>query len=118
MIPVTSFKNTPVGVLGLGKSGLVAAQALAAGGADVMAWDDGAKTREAAAAQGVKLVDLATADLGKMRSLVLSPGIPHTYPKPHPVVVRAQQAGAEIIGDIELLARTQPDATYLGITGT
>jgi UDP-N-acetylmuramoylalanine--D-glutamate ligase len=118
MIPVTSFNGIKVGVLGLGKSGLVAAQALAAGGAEVMAWDDGAKSREAAAAQGVKIVDLATADLGKMRSLVLSPGIPHTYPKPHPIVVRARAASAEIIGDIELLARTRPEATYLGITGT
>ncbi len=118
MIPVTSFKGIPVGVLGLGKSGLVAAQALAAGGADVMAWDDGAKTRETAAAQGVRIVDLGAADLGKMHSLVLSPGIPHTYPAPHPVVVKARAAGAEIIGDIELLGRTQPAASYLGITGT
>jgi UDP-N-acetylmuramoylalanine--D-glutamate ligase len=118
MIPVTSFKGIPVGVLGLGKSGLVAAQALASGGAKVMAWDDGAKTREAAAAQGVPIVDLAAADLAKMPSLVLSPGIPHTYPAPHPIVARAREAGAEIIGDIELLGRTQREASYVGITGT
>jgi UDP-N-acetylmuramoylalanine--D-glutamate ligase len=53
-----------------------------------------------------------------MASLVLSPGIPHTYPMPHPVVTRARDAGAEIIGDIELLARTQREAGYVGITGT
>ena len=33
MIDLSAFKNVPVGVLGLGKSGLVAAQALARGGA-------------------------------------------------------------------------------------
>jgi UDP-N-acetylmuramoylalanine--D-glutamate ligase len=118
MIQVTSFSGIPVGVLGLGKSGLVAAQALASGGAEIMAWDDSAKTREAASARGVPIVDLTTADLGKMPALVLSPGIPHTHPAPHPVVVRARAAGAEIIGDIELLARTQRESSYLGITGT
>ena len=118
MIPVTGFKDVSVGVLGLGKSGLVAAQALGLGGAKVMAWDDNAKTRDAAASAGVPIVELGTADLAGMRSLVLSPGIPHTHPAPHQVVSRAKAAGAEIIGDIELLARTRPKARYAGITGT
>src|SRR6266849_6930540 len=118
MIAVSSFSGVPVGVLGLGKSGFVAAQALARGGAEVMAWDDDVKKRDAAAAAGVTIVDLRSADLAAMPSLVLSPGIPHSYPAPHPVVARARAADAEIIGDIELLARTQRDAAYVGITGT
>jgi UDP-N-acetylmuramoylalanine--D-glutamate ligase len=118
MIAVSSFRGIPVGVLGLGKSGFVAAQALARGGAEVMAWDDDVKKRDAAAAAGVTIVDLRSADLAAMPSLVLSPGIPHSYPAPHPVVARARAAGTEIIGDIELLARTQRDAAYIGITGT
>src|ERR1700732_2643885 len=118
MIPVRSFSDIPTGVLGLGKSGLVAAQALAAGGARVMAWDDDVKKRDAAAGRGGRGVDFSAADLRGMPSLVLSPGIPHTHPAPHPVVARAREAGAEIIGDIELLARTQRDAAYIGITGT
>src|SRR6266849_7383732 len=118
MIAVSSFSGVPVGVLGLGKSGFVAAQALARGGAEVMAWDDDVKKRDAAAAAGVTIVDLRSADLAAMPSLVLSPGIPHSYPAPHPVVARARAADAEIIGDIELLARTRRAATYVGITGT
>jgi UDP-N-acetylmuramoylalanine--D-glutamate ligase len=118
MIEVSSFSGIPVGVLGLGKSGFVAAQALARGGAEVMAWDDDLKKRDAAAEAGVTIVDLRSADLAVMPSLVLSPGIPHSHPAPHPVVARAREAGAEIIGDIELLARTQRDAAYIGITGT
>ncbi|MDB5407485.1 MAG: UDP-N-acetylmuramoyl-L-alanine--D-glutamate ligase [Rhodospirillales bacterium] len=118
MITVSAFKDRKIGVLGLGRSGLVAARALAAGGARVMAWDDAAATRDKAAAAGVAIVDLATADLAGMAALVLSPGIPHTHPAPHPVVVRAREAGAEIIGDIELLARTQREAAMVGITGT
>src|SRR5229473_1749685 len=35
-----------------------------------------------------------------------------------PAVLRAREAGSEIIGDIELLGRAQPDAFYVGITGT
>jgi UDP-N-acetylmuramoylalanine--D-glutamate ligase len=118
MIELSAFKGIPVGVLGLGKSGLVAAQALARGGAKVMAWDDDAGKRDTAAATGVAIVDLRSADLAAMSSLVLSPGIPHTHPAPHPVVTRAREAGAEIIGEIELLGRTQRDAAYIGITGT
>ena len=49
---------------------------------------------------------------------MLSPGIPHSFPAPHPAVVTARAAGAEIIGDIELLGRVQPQATVVGITGT
>ncbi|HZB93210.1 MAG TPA: UDP-N-acetylmuramoyl-L-alanine--D-glutamate ligase, partial [Stellaceae bacterium] len=51
-------------------------------------------------------------------ALVLSPGIPHRFPAPHPVAAEARAAGAEIIGDIELLARARPEATYVAVTGT
>src|SRR6201985_3269999 len=37
---------------------------------------------------------------------MLSPGVPLTHPKPHWTVEKAKAAGVEIIGDIELLART------------
>jgi UDP-N-acetylmuramoylalanine--D-glutamate ligase len=118
MIAVFPFDGIKTAVLGLGKSGLVAAKALMEGGAEVMAWDDDARKRAAAAAEDVPIVDLATAPLDEVPSLVLSPGIPHTWPKPHPIVARAKAAGLEIIGDIELLARTQREARWVGITGT
>jgi UDP-N-acetylmuramoylalanine--D-glutamate ligase len=117
MIVVDSFRGRPVGVLGLAKSGRAAAQALAAGGAEVLAWDDNAKVREALASE-VPLHDLTAANWREIPALVLSPGIPHSFPEPHPAVVGARKAGAEIIGDLELLARAQPDARYIGITGT
>jgi hypothetical protein len=108
----------PVAVLGLGKSGMATVEALLASGVDVAAWDDSAAGRETAAARGVPLVDLNTADLGDMRFLVQAPGIPLTFPEPHPVTTRARAAGCEIIGDIELLYRAEPEARYIGITGT
>ncbi|MEM6307121.1 MAG: UDP-N-acetylmuramoyl-L-alanine--D-glutamate ligase, partial [Pseudomonadota bacterium] len=45
MIPVQGYKDSTVVVLGMGRSGLTAARALAAGGARVICWDDGAAGR-------------------------------------------------------------------------
>ena len=119
MIDVFPFNGLPTPVLGLGRSGLAAAKALHLGGAEVWAWDDGEAARERARAEeGIEIVDLSKIDWREVTSLVLSPGIPHTFPKPHPIVRMAKEAGCEIIGDVELLGRTQRDAAYVGITGT
>ena len=118
MIPLADVKGRKVAVMGLGKSGLATAEALRAAGADVWAWDDGDKARAAAEAHGFAPVDLVRCRWGEVASLVLSPGIPHTYPKPHPVAALAKTHGVEIIGDIELLARSERHARYIGITGT
>ena len=118
MIPLADVKGRKVAVMGLGKSGLAAAEALRAAGAEVWAWDDSAKGRAAAKAHGFEPVDLTRARWDGVASLVLSPGIPHTYPKPHPAAVLAKARNIEIIGDIELLARSERRARYVGITGT
>jgi UDP-N-acetylmuramoylalanine--D-glutamate ligase len=118
VIDVFPFSGIPVAVLGLGKSGLVAARALKASGADVRAWDDSEEKRVAAAAEGIPIVDLRSADWSEISSLVISPGIPHSFPKPHPVAAKAKEAKVEVISDIELLARTQREASFVGITGT
>ena len=117
MIVVDDFAGQRVAVLGLARSGIATARALTAGGADVLAWDDKAAARNAVAGE-IPLADLAAADWRDIAALVLSPGIPHSFPEPHPAVLRAREAGAEMIGDIELLGRSQPNARYVGITGT
>ena len=58
MIPVRDFAGHPVAVMGLGRSGLAAARALAAGGAEVRAWDDNAAARAAAEDAGIAVTDL------------------------------------------------------------
>jgi UDP-N-acetylmuramoylalanine--D-glutamate ligase len=118
MIDLSLFEGSTFAVLGLGKSGLATARALKAGGATAWVWDDSAKTREDARQSGFDLVDLTSCDWSAVKALVLSPGIPHTHPAPHPVAVAARAAGKPIIGDIELLARAEPDASFIGITGT
>jgi len=112
------MRERGVAVLGLGRSGLVAAEALAASGARVMAWDDGDGARRAAAERGLPVTDLSAADWSAIEMLVLSPGIPDTYPAPHPIAARAKAADVPIVSDIELLARSRREAAYIGITGT
>lgn len=117
-IDLSAFAGRPFAVLGLGKSGLSAARALHAAGAQVRAWDDKEERRGEAQAEGIPVRELTDAELSDAPLLVLSPGIPHTHPAPHPVTERARAAGCEIVCDIELLARAERDAAYVGVTGT
>lgn len=118
MIPVTAFHDQTVAVFGLGRAGVAAAHALDLGGANVWAWDDNENTRAAAAAQGVTLTDLYLCDWEAPRALVLSPGVPLTHPSPHPVADMALAHARPVIGEVELLGWTVPEAEYIGITGT
>ena len=118
MIDLFYMQELPVAVMGLGKSGLATARALRDSGAEVRVWDDNPASRAAAEAEGFAVVDLATADLSDLTTIVWSPGIPHTFPKPHPVAERARALGIELICDIELLGRAERDCAFIGITGT
>jgi UDP-N-acetylmuramoylalanine--D-glutamate ligase len=122
MIPVHSFAGKRVAVFGLGGSGLVSAQALKAGGADVVAWDDSAASAKKAQEAGIATEDLRTIDWSKVAALVLAPGVPLTHPEPHWSVKLARGAGAEVIGDIELFCRERqrlaPTSRFIAISGT
>jgi UDP-N-acetylmuramoylalanine--D-glutamate ligase len=117
-LEIPGMQERIAAVLGLGKSGLAAALALKVSGARLWAWDDADDKRAAAAAAGINPIDLRNCDWRKPEFLVLSPGIPHRHPAPHPIAALAQANRKPIIGDIELLIRAVPEAGYLGITGT
>ncbi|MDO8902464.1 MAG: UDP-N-acetylmuramoyl-L-alanine--D-glutamate ligase [Phenylobacterium sp.] len=124
MIPVRGFEGKTVAVFGLARTGLAAARALQAGGANLALWDDRPAAREAAIAEGFELTDLSSADWWSFAALMLSPGVPLTHPAPHWTVERAKAAGVEIVGDIELFARAVNAAPehkrpkVVAITGT
>jgi UDP-N-acetylmuramoylalanine--D-glutamate ligase len=118
VVKVTSFAGERVAVLGLGRSGLSAARALAAGGAHVHAWDDNEVRRSDAAADQVPLTNLYSCAWDDFGALVLSPGIPLHHPAPHPLVIAARNANCDVIGDIELFAREKPAGKIAAITGT
>ncbi len=118
MIDLAVLKGSSFVVLGLARSGLATVRALRAAGIECIAWDDSAASREAAAQAGAHVADPATVDWSDIAALIISPGIPNTLPVPHPVAVAARAAGKPIICDVELLARAQPEAQFIAITGT
>jgi UDP-N-acetylmuramoylalanine--D-glutamate ligase len=117
--PSSLFSGKRFAVVGLGKNGLPAARALRGMGAEVVAWDDNAAARAAAGDLDVRDPLSGAFDFD---ALVLSPGIPHRLPKPHPVAQRAIAAGVPILSDTELLFRAVraagSRARFAGITGT
>ncbi|WP_417474958.1 UDP-N-acetylmuramoyl-L-alanine--D-glutamate ligase [Leisingera sp.] len=113
MIPVRGFEDANVAVLGLGRSGLATARALRAGGAEAICWDDNPAAREAAEAEGFTCRDLhKSGAFDEIAALVTSPGIPHLYPKPNPVIRAALAAGVPVDNDIGLFFRSFADAEW------
>ncbi len=106
MITVRGFEGKRVAVFGLARTGLTAARALKAGGAQVICWDEKPEAQAAALAEGLNVADLRAADWAGLEALMLSPGVPLTHPVPHWTVERAKAAGVEVLGDVELFART------------
>ncbi len=120
--PADLFVGRRYAVLGLGRNGAPAARGLAAMGAQVVAWDDGEAGRQALAEapDGIRLSPLD--DPAGFDALVLSPGIAHRLPVPHPFAARALAAGLPVLSDAELLFEAVRSAgsraRFAGITGT
>ncbi|TDE41081.1 UDP-N-acetylmuramoyl-L-alanine--D-glutamate ligase [Antarcticimicrobium sediminis] len=113
MIPVRGFQGAKVAVLGLGRSGLSAARALRAGGAVPLCWDDNPQARAAAEAEGFACVGLTgPGAFDGIATLIVSPGIPHLYPMPNPVVAAALEAGVPVDNDIGLFFRSLATADW------
>jgi UDP-N-acetylmuramoylalanine--D-glutamate ligase len=117
MITSPAFKNRKFALLGLARSGLAAARSLAAGGAELLAWDNDEGAR-------AKVSDIATiadpleADLSGYDAIVVSPGVPINR---HPIADKARSEGIPLIGDIELFSMVRPNLPphrVIGITGT
>ena len=117
MITSPAFSGKRYAVLGLARSGLAAAEALLASGAEVTAWDrqDVARARLKGRA---KLADPLDLDLTGFDGVVVSPGVPLNT---HPIAGHAAKFGVPVIGDIELFAQARanlPPHKVVGITGT
>ena len=107
MIPARGCKGARIAILGLGRTGLSAARSIRAGGGTPLCWDDGEAARAAAEAEGFTLSDLTRDGAWEaVQMLILSPGIPHLYPAPHPVVAGAMAAGIMVDNDIGLFFRS------------
>ncbi len=107
MIPVQGVTGQTIAVLGLGRSGLTAARALQAGGAQVVVWDDNPEARARAEAEGFAPRDLTRAGaFDDVARLVTSPGIAHLYPRPNPAIAAAFDVGVPVDNDVGLFFRS------------
>ena len=116
------YKGKKVFVYGLGKSGLAITAALYADGAEVHVFDKQPLDKLLQNQALEKLLNKPTVffadgghvDFSEFAGFFKSPGI-DTHDE---VVVRASKAGLEILGDVDLLYKREPNAQFLGITGT
>lgn len=116
MIICPYFKDVTVYIIGLGLTGNATIASLLKSQAKVIAWDDkpenitNAKTSFPTAS--IKSYD--DVDWNHIDYVVMSPGIPFN----HKAFALAQKYKVKIISDLDILFLAQPEATYIGITGT
>lgn len=105
MILIPDVKKQSVGVFGLGVSGIATCEALVASGAKVFTWDENPAARAKTADTEYRAEHPKKWPWKEMTMVAVSPGVPLTHPKPHPIVRKARQEKIDVVGDIELFAR-------------
>lgn len=105
MITVPDMKGKSVGVFGLGVSGLATCEALAASGASVYSFDEKLEAREKTKNTEYRAEHPKDWPWKELEAVVVSPGVPLSHPKPHPIVKKARLEKIPVIGDTELFAR-------------
>lgn len=116
-----TVKNKNILIVGLGKTGSVSAKALRDMGANISLWDDNKEAIDKARKDGYDCpTSIEDIDFKSLELILWSPGIPHTFPieKAHPIAKKAKQEGVRLMSDINLFYLLNPDATYVGITGS
>lgn len=118
---LSKYKNQSVAVFGLGKTGLSAINALMNSGAKVYAWDDNEEqiTNTKAIYKECNFIHPKEYNWQEIVALILSPGVPLTYPKPHWIVKLAKEFDCKIKSDIELFLEAKTtNQKVIGVTGT
>lgn len=110
-----------IAVIGLGRSGVAAAELLSARGFNVYACDDAASAAvvEAAARLAAHGVASQTGghDAGRIAAaalVVVSPGVPPTAA----ALASARAAGRPVVSEIEIALQLAPGLHYIAVTGT
>jgi len=113
----------PYLVVGLARSGVAAALALRALGAEVIGVDAGGADRPGLAEAAGRLreagvevrLDASGVDLAaRARTLIKSPGVPQDAP----AISAARDRGIAVLGELELAWRLIPDNEFVAVTGT
>lgn len=112
MISLNALSSKSYYVVGLARSGRATVKALKKAGAEVFVFDDSVEPTEPG------YIRPEDVEWSALDTLVLSPGIPHTFPTPHKAAELARAHNVPILCDVDLLAQTCPKALFVGITGT
>lgn len=130
MIIPEQYKNKIVGIIGLAKTGMASINSLLAAQAKIFAWDDNHRLieqiisneernyKEAIDNKQLIISEPTTEEWKTLSLLIVSPGIPINSSIKHAWINKAEEFSIPIISDIELLQISQPNASYIGITGT
>mgnify|MGYP002725578995 CR=1 FL=1 len=118
MIDVYPFAGYPVALYGLDEAGLFTAKALYAGEAELSAWDNDVDNRTLSEQAGITPVDFSDNDLREFTTLVVSAEAWKKDTAAKQLAARALEQNLEVICDVELLARTQREASFVGIAGS
>ena len=112
----TPKKLENIAILGLGRAGLAAARLALDAGLSVVCFDDQMSGCDSLPESC--FVPPQGWNWSQLDALVISPGIPHEFPAPHPVAAAAIEAGVPLICDIELAVRLQARSRWIAVTGT
>ena len=113
MINLKNFRDKKVGVLGLGKSGISVVRAVERAGGSVVCWDDDIEKRNSLEIDRDNIKNLHDENLIKrLDLLVVSPGIPHLYPKPHDTVRMAYKLNLKVENDIGIFFSNHIQQSY------
>lgn len=105
-----------IGILGMARSGMATLHWALGRGIDCVVYDDTASSLEAAVAAGGRAGSFA--DLATLDALVVSPGVPLHFPRPHGLIAAARRQGVPLSSDIDLFAEGLTGQRVIGITGT
>lgn len=110
--PTTAFNH--IAILGMGRSGRAVLAACLADGISVTVYDDKGATSDIKA----YFSSFDIWQMHKLDAMVISPGIAHLHPSPHPAAQRCIEAGVPIISEVEFALRRGRTGRWVSITGT
>ena len=103
-----------IAILGMGRSGQAVLDACIEDGILVNVFDDKGPTSRTEAC----FRDFNDWDMDGLEAMVISPGIPHLHPAPHPAAKCCVDAGVPIISEVEFALRRGRAGRWISITGT
>ena len=113
MINLKNLRDKKIGVLGLEKTGLSVVKAVEEAGGFMFCWDDDKGKRDNLENNGITVADLNDKNLMReLDLLVVSPGVPHLYPKPHPIITLAYKLNIRVDNDIGLFFSSHIEEDY------